>query len=227
MTPSIEAPARRTGSDHVFDALFGQIVRLELLPGTKISETEVAKTFGFSRQPVREAFTRLAGLNLLLLRPQRATIVRPFSRDVIANARFVRTAIELEVIRAAAEHRDRALDPALRANMRAQSDAIAREDAAGFHDLDYQFHQLLCRAARKAFAFDIIAANKAHVDRLCMLSLTGKTAMEALYADHEALLGALFDGDPDTATRVLRSHLDRLTPTIEALYTTHRDYFDA
>ena len=92
---------RATGSDLVFDQLFEQITKLELLPGTKISEAEIALSFGYSRQPVREACTRLAGLNLLLVRPQRATVVRPFSRELIANARFVRAAIELEVVRAA------------------------------------------------------------------------------------------------------------------------------
>jgi DNA-binding GntR family transcriptional regulator len=53
---------RTTGSDLVFDQLFDQITKLKLLPGTKISESEIAKAFGYSRQPVREAFTRLAGI---------------------------------------------------------------------------------------------------------------------------------------------------------------------
>lgn len=226
MTMAVALTDRKTGSDHVFETLFGQIVRLELLPGTKISETEIAKSFGFSRQPVREAFTRLANLNLLLIRPQRATIVRPFSREIISNARFVRAAIELEVVREVARNRDMSVDAELRSNLRAQRTAISREDAEAFHDLDYQFHKLLCRASGHAFAFDIIAANKAQIDRLCMLSLTSQKAMETLYADHEALLDALFKGDDEAGTRILRTHLDRLTPTIDALYTTHRSYFE-
>ena len=76
------------------------------------------------------------------------------------------------------------------------------------------------------FAFDIIAENKAQVDRLCMLALTSKDAMEVLYKDHQALFQALLGGDEAGADRVLRLHLDRLTPTIEAIYTTHNAYFD-
>ncbi len=217
---------RMTSSDVVFDTLYGQITRLELLPGTKISETEVAKSFGYSRQPVREAFTRLASLNLLLVRPQRATVVRPFSRQLIANARFVRTAVELEIVRAAARDRDKTVDAALKTNLREQADAISAEDVSTFHELDYQFHKLLCAAAKQAFAFDIIAENKAQVDRLCMLALTSKEAMDVLYVDHQRLLQALFGGDAPAADEVLRLHLDRLTPTIEAIYTTHNAYFD-
>ncbi|MEO0486900.1 MAG: GntR family transcriptional regulator [Pseudomonadota bacterium] len=217
---------RTTGSDLVFEQLFDQITKLELLPGTKISESEIAKAFGYSRQPVREAFTRLAGLNLLLVRPQRATVVRPFSRELIANARFVRSAIELEVVRAASADRDTSVDPMLKANMKAQTDAISSSEADRFHELDYEFHRLLCHSAKQGFAFDLIAANKAQVDRLCMLALTSKEAMEVLYNDHKRLLEAIMGGDATNADKTLRLHLSRLTPTIEAIYTTHRAYFD-
>ncbi len=217
---------RMTGSDLDFEQLFDQITKLELLPGTKISEADVAKTFGYSRQPVREAFTRLAGLNLLLVRPQRATVVRPFSRELIANARFVRTAIELEVVRAASAERDTSDDAILNSNMKDQAEAISVEDTDRFHELDYEFHRLLCRSARQTLAFKLIAANKAQVDRLCMLALTSKDAMEVLYADHERLLEAIMSSDTAAADQTLRLHLSRLTPTIEAIYTTHRAYFD-
>lgn len=217
---------RVTSSELVFDELFAKITSLELLPGTKISESEIAKSFGYSRQPVREAFTRLAQLNLLLVRPQRATVVRPFSRRLIANARFVRAAVELEVIRAAVLNRDTSIDAALKANLREQSEAISAEDVTSFHDLDYQFHKLLCASAKQSFAFEIIAEHKTQVDRLCMLALTSKDAMDVLYLDHQMLLEALFSGDAQAADRVLRTHLDRLTPTIEAIYTTHNAYFD-
>lgn len=217
---------RTTGSDLVFEQLFDQITKLELLPGTKISETEIAKAFGYSRQPVREAFTRLAGLNLLLVRPQRATVVRPFSKELIANARFVRSAIELEVVRAACVERDKSIDPKLKANMKAQTDAISSGEADQFHELDYEFHRLLCQSAKQGFAFELIAANKAQVDRLCMLALTSKEAMEVLFADHQQLLEAIMSGNATNAEETLRAHLGRLTPTIDAIYTTHRSYFD-
>ena len=217
---------RTTSSEIVFDELFDKITRLKLLPGSKISETEVAKSFGFSRQPVREAFTKLAGLNLLLVRPQRATIVRPFSRQLISNARFVRKAVELEVLRCAARDRDTSVDVALKSNLREQAEAIASEDVSAFHDLDYEFHKLLCASARQAFAFGVITENKTQVDRLCMLALTSRESMEVLYEDHQRLLQALFGRDASTAEDVLRTHLDRLTPTLDAIYTTHRSYFD-
>ena len=97
MSETVELMERRTTTDVVFDALHEEIVSLKLLPGSKLSEAEVSKRFGVSRQPVRDAFNRLANLDLMLIRPQKASEVRGFSMERIAHARFVRLAIELEV----------------------------------------------------------------------------------------------------------------------------------
>jgi len=79
--------ARRTSVDEVFDHLRDQILSLELKPGDLISEAEIAARFGLSRQPVRDAFSRLANLDMLLIRPQRATEVRRFSMRQIEKTR--------------------------------------------------------------------------------------------------------------------------------------------
>ncbi|KKK71856.1 hypothetical protein LCGC14_2909720, partial [marine sediment metagenome] len=67
---------RRTGVDVVANHLYEEITSLRLLPGAKISEAEIAARFGVSRQPVRDAFSRLENLDLLLIRPQKATEVK-------------------------------------------------------------------------------------------------------------------------------------------------------
>ncbi|MGB5556853.1 MAG: GntR family transcriptional regulator, partial [Paracoccaceae bacterium] len=50
---------RRTSVDVVFDYLYEEIADLRLRPGDKISEAEIAAQFDISRQPVRDAFSRL------------------------------------------------------------------------------------------------------------------------------------------------------------------------
>ena len=101
MVQDLNTIERRTSADDVFDFLFDQINTLQLLPGTRISEVEIARQFQVSRQPVREAFIRLSNLELLLIRPQKATVVRQFSHTKILRARFIRSAVETEVLRRA------------------------------------------------------------------------------------------------------------------------------
>ena len=59
----------------VMRALRDAIVRIELTPGTVISEADIARRFGVSRQPVREAFIKLQEAGLVAVRPQRGTEV--------------------------------------------------------------------------------------------------------------------------------------------------------
>ena len=86
---------RRTATDMVFDALFEEILTLKLMPGAKLSEADIAKRFGVSRQPVRDAFSKLESLDMLLIQPQKATKVRGFSMELVEHSRFVRLAVEL------------------------------------------------------------------------------------------------------------------------------------
>ena len=97
-TDSIETIAAR-----MLTLLRDAIVRLELKPGDSISEAEIADRYGVSRQPVREAFIRLAQQGLLLIRPKRATLVKRIAEEGIRQSRFIRIAIEVEIARKVAE----------------------------------------------------------------------------------------------------------------------------
>ena len=106
LLPLLEQTSRPSVADMVFDELHRQILSLDLLPGTKISEVEIAKAMGISRQPVRDAFYRLSKIGFLIIRPQRATTVSKISLHAVLQARFIRTAIELETARVACHRFD-------------------------------------------------------------------------------------------------------------------------
>jgi len=94
MAGVVQLQRRKTNADYVFDYVFDKISSLTLLPGARISEADVANQLNVTRQPVRDAFTRLDSINLLLVRPQRPTEVRRFSTKAIISARFQRETIE-------------------------------------------------------------------------------------------------------------------------------------
>lgn len=226
MVQDLNTVERRTSADDVFDFLFDQINTLQLLPGTRISEVEIARQFQVSRQPVREAFIRLSNLELLLIRPQKATVVRQFSHTKILRARFIRSAVETEVLRRACakplgKHQGR-----LERNLDAQRKAIADQNVDRFHQLDYDFHKILCAAADSEFVFQTILENKVQVDRLCMLSLQVPTAMDKLLQDHINLFEALVAQNEDKVLDAIRFHLSRLDGVIAGIRKSHADYFE-
>lgn len=216
---------RRTATDVVFDKLYEEIASLKLLPGSKLSETDIARRFGVSRQPVRDAFNRLENLDLLLIRPQRATEVRGFSMQGIAYARFVRLAIELEVIHQACSIWDEARVATLDENMQKQKQALESGKSDQFHALDYEFHKLICQLGGCPLAFDTIEECKNKVERLCVLSLDREDESAVLFNDHELLAKALKEQSVEDATTVARKHFARLDDIITDVYDKHSEYF--
>ncbi len=221
--PQIDLTTRPSVADQVFDELNRQILSLELKPGAKLSEIEVAKAMGVSRQPVRDAFYRLSKMGFLLIRPQRATTVSLISSAAVLQARFIRTALELEVIRVAATRLGEADLEVLDAILQAQEVSVENDDHTAFHELDDQFHREICQRAGLSFAWELIAENKGHMDRVRLLSLS--FASRDAWEDHLRVLAALRTGDPDVAAAEMRRHLTRILEQIHRIRDDNRDWF--
>ena len=226
MNVKIDVFERRTAADVVFDYLRGEIVSNNLPPGSKLSEVDIAGRFGVSRQPVRDAFSRLANLDLLLIRPQKPTEVRKFSLSKVTQARFVRLAVELEVVRSACAVWDDARAEAIDHNLDLQRRVVDTGDAEAFHSLDYDFHKLICEQSGNGTMFETIQFYKAKIDRLCMLSLGDASEASDLLQDHQQMASAMLEGNVSDAERIVRRHLGRLDDTIREIRNDHAEFFE-
>lgn len=93
----IKNSVRGSARDQLYDMLKEKILRLELEPGTKISEKEIAEQLHISRTPVREAFLKLAQDELLDIIPQSGTIVSRINLEYVEEGRLIREVVEKEV----------------------------------------------------------------------------------------------------------------------------------
>jgi len=226
MVHNLKVAERRTSVDIVFDHLYDEIVSMRLLPGAKISEAEIAALFNISRQPVRDAFNRLENLDLLLIRPQKATEVKRFSSLAINRARFVRLAIEAEVLRRAARLCDKDGADLLQKRLAEQKLAVKAEDYDQFRTLDYHFHDCLCIVGEVNFAFDVIQREKAKIDRLCVLGMKSRNErLDQLFDDHSSIADCIANNDEDGAVQAGMLHLSRINTTINTIRNEHSEYF--
>ena len=218
LTSSGSTPAA-TATDQVFQALYSAIITLELAPGAKVSEAEIARNLGVSRQPVRDAFYRLSELGFMRIRPQRATTVTHISKKALLDARFIRCALAVECLRAAIDRATEADLAQLDDLIAAQTAALAADNKIEFHRLDDSFHELICDIADHPKAWGIIHDQKVHLDRLRYLSLTigAQTALD----DHIAIMDCIRKRDADQAEKELRKHLSRILTVLEQVATTH------
>ncbi len=211
-------------TDKVYEALYVRIMKLDLLPGSKLSEVDVANQLGVSRQPVRDAFYRLSQVRLLMIRPQRATVVTPISVEAVLEAMFVRTALELETVRAALPNLNALRLGELGELVTRQQVAVRSGDREGFHMLDDEFHLKICEIADHGHVWTLIQNHKAHMDRIRYLSL--ETGAQKALNDHAMILEALKQGDEVGALSHMRAHLSRIETIIGSIRAEHSEYFD-
>ena len=214
---------RLSVADSVFEELHRQILVLELQPGTKISEADVARALGVSRQPVRDAFYRLAKLGFLSTRPQVATTISKISDQAVYQARFIRSAIEAKTVATACDKLQTEDFEALESLLEQQRKTVETRDSELFHKLDDQFHKEICERCDLAFAWDLIKENKSHMDRVRILSLT--FTIDAAFAAHGRILEAIKQRNHADAVREIEAHLNEITHILPRIRDQHPEYF--
>jgi DNA-binding GntR family transcriptional regulator len=223
LSGSPEPIARR-----ISKALRQAIVTMRLRPGEMLSEQEVARNFGVSRQPVREAFIKLGEAGLVRVLPQRGTLVVKISVAAVEDARFVREAIECALMRRAvtAIGVDASSLAPLRRSIGPQEEAAASLDAERFFQLDEDFHRSLAALAGRPSAWRIVEEVKAQMDRVRFLDMSEAQPMAVVIRQHRAILDALGRGDPDAAERAMRAHLSQIDKTLPILARRYPDLFE-
>jgi DNA-binding GntR family transcriptional regulator len=217
-----------TGSaaERVEASLRRSIIALDVLPGTRLSEQEIAVRHGVSRQPVREAFIGLSRTRLVEVRPQRGTVVTKISVSRLMQARFVREAIETAVARRACE----AFDPLSRQRiddlLELQAERAAAGDHAGFQRADTLFHAALAEGAGCALAWEAVQDVKAHLDRACQLTIPDAAAMLPLVDQHRAILAGLDARAPEAAAEAMRHHLWEIVRALPRAEASYPDLFE-
>lgn len=87
--------------DLIVGKLRDDIVSGRLAPGEPLRQDEIARTFGVSHVPVREAFLRLQAERLVEIRPRRGAIVASLSAAELEELNEMRAALECGALRIA------------------------------------------------------------------------------------------------------------------------------
>ncbi|UVC08596.1 GntR family transcriptional regulator [Rhizobium sp. TH2] len=213
-----------TVGPQVYRILREQIIQAELLPGERLSESDVAKVLSVSRQPVREAFIKLSEEGLVHVLPQRGTIVTKISVASVMNVRFVREAIEADIVRLVADRHETDTITELRRQI-AEQKKVPHDDRSAFLRLDELFHHTLAAAAGNAYAWSVIESVKAQMDRVRFLSVDDMQ-INRLIDQHERIVDAIAAGDKTAAEEALRQHLREILNSLPEIARARAELFD-
>lgn len=223
MQSSLLRPKHISVVDQLYAALRAAIIDNALSPGTRISEADVAQQYGVSRQPVREAFITLANEGLLEVRPQRGTFVAKISLQAVMDARFVREAVEADIVKLLAQSPDVALVKELRIQLDRQEELIGGS-ARDFMDADEIFHRTLAEGADKGKAWRVVVEMKAQMDRVRFLS-SMHFPVARLIAQHREVVEAIATGNAERAEQFMRQHLQGILIDLPVIKQERPEYF--
>ncbi|KAA8998887.1 GntR family transcriptional regulator [Affinibrenneria salicis] len=213
-------------NQQIYRFLRQEIVTCTLHPGALLSEKEISSRFNVSRQPVREAFIKLAEASLVQILPQRGTFVMKISPKRVADGRFIREVIETAVARRAAQEITPQFVMLMENNLQLQQMASRHQDSNEFLKLDDEFHLLMARSIDCALAWETVENIKAAMDRVRYLTLSKVSPPDLLIEQHYSIFNALKSRDPAAAESAVRRHLQEMIYSITPIVAQNSDWFD-
>lgn len=201
----MDAPARQKSSDVISAALTKRIVQGHLRPGDKLRQDHIAKEFGASHVPVREALLHLVGRGLAISLPRQGVRVAPLDPDAVKELKVMRLALEPVALRQSV--------PNLTESQIRRAEEL-RKICDNAEDVQ------TWEAANRGFHLATIAACDmprliGEIDNLQLLSARHFLQQSADRwrkredLEHRAIMGAIRNRDPEGAVLVLQRHISR------------------
>jgi len=184
-----------------------EIVTGVLAPGDRLDEASLATRFGVSRTQVREALNQLASTGLVEVKPRRgAAVAAPGLKELLEMFEVM---AELEGLcgRFAARRMSADERNTLQAAHEACRVCASSGDADGYYAANVDFHEAIYAGCHNRFLAEQTRALRNRLSPYRRLQLRRVDRVGESFAEHEAVLAAILDGDADQADRLLQSHV--------------------
>jgi len=212
--------------EYAYRLVSTNILNLNLIPGTALSEQDISEQLNISRTPVREAFIRLAQEDLLDILPQRGTYVAKIDLQQVAEARFLREVMEHAIIKIACNNFQEDALFNLKICLKKQEQCVVKEDFDGFFVLDWTMHGIIFDACSKSRIWHIITQMSMNYSRVRILNLkNGQYELPKLFYQHQQLIEAIETKDYRLGERIIALHINKVILDIEDLKKIYIGYF--
>lgn len=214
-------------ADQVYNEILKKIISLEFPPGTALSRKDLVEEFGVSKTPIREALLRLELDGLVNIHPQAKTVVTKISTNNIKETNFLRTALEVEVVRQIVKNKNKDIIKKLRENLEGQKALInIPSQSEVFFALDREFHEILFDSLDKKALHKHIRSDLKHRMRAVILELPGQGKLDKIYEEHKSIADAIEELDEQKAEEAVRRHLDSIIQRVEEIKKEKPEFFE-
>jgi DNA-binding GntR family transcriptional regulator len=190
--------------------LSDDIVRGLLAPGVALDEMALARRFGVSRTPVREAIRLLVASGLVEARPHRSAVVaRPDESQLSAMCETLRELEGLCAGMAAERATGRELARLEATNSRLLFFA-AGGDPQGYHELNEEFHDQIYAAAHNPYLGKLASETRARITPFSRAQFRTTGRMAKSHGEHQRVLRAIAGRDAAAAAAAMRKHIGQV-----------------
>jgi DNA-binding GntR family transcriptional regulator len=197
-------------------SLLADIFQGRLRAGEHLVTQELAKRFGVSPTPIREALITLAGIGIIDLLPNRGAIVRRVTPHEVREVCQVRRVLECEATRSACGRIDLAQLHSLAADLRRMMSARTRSGPrfiAEARAIDSRLHDLIAESCGNAFLAQELGRLKILFRAFRDVSWERDEARNDFHrlaeeaGEHLAIVEALLAGAAKEAARAMTRHI--------------------
>lgn len=205
---AVAAAEPATLADQAYAQIKALIFDFALMPGDRVSESELAQRLQVSRTPLRQAMQRLERESFLQVFPKLGWHVAPLDFDVFDELYDLRILIECHAVQVLSES-----DP--RDGLQALADtwlvppAERLADSAEVGALDERFHSLLVQASGNRTMARVHREITERIRIVRRLDFTKPARVDATYDEHARILRAVLRRRADEAQRLLRAHIEQ------------------
>ncbi|MFJ3929022.1 MULTISPECIES: GntR family transcriptional regulator [unclassified Streptomyces] len=200
-------PAVKSKADLVYENLRSAIAEGRLLPGERVNMERLARSYGVSKIPVREAVKRLESDGLVVSRVHAGATVAAVDLREVEGVLLARDAIDGLVAGLAAENADPRLLRRLEAVQRAMREAVRGGRLERLPDLNASFHRALARASGYQILADLTEQLLLAVRRYRLVAPMGADKWALVLEEHERIITAVRSGDPVASASAARAHV--------------------
>jgi DNA-binding GntR family transcriptional regulator len=194
----------KTKNEAVYETLRHDIIDGKLKPGEKIVVSNLAKEFGFSEIPIREAIKKLESEGLLQLTPHVGTMVSKIDGKEVIEIYLIRTELESLAAKLATPHLNEADLDFLEKKIQEMEFATSQKNYEKMGALNKDFHLRIYRAAPYPYLFKLIVDlwEKVHRTR-GVFALVPERAIASI-EEHKKILAAIRNKQASLVARLVR-----------------------
>lgn len=206
----LDSAEPKTLSEQVFNEIKDAIIAGELEQGSKITEDGLAKQYGISRGPLREAIRRLEAIRLLVRIPHAGMRVVTLTTVMMEEIYTVREALEGMSARLATERMSDEDIASLSDLLNKHQDSIDKSEGKKYFQSEgnLDFHYRIAKASHNQWLIDLLSSELYQLLRMGR-QRSGQTPERPSKAiqEHRRIVEAIEMRDAELAELLMRRHI--------------------